>query len=514
MEAAERRNLRCVWVTGGRALTEPEAAAEIVCKARLLLQEDLALLGIRWDPATLPPEGLDNPDNHRNDINTGSASPHEEQVSGKDEQERNRVKPRDCNGTDGCEKENKAEYKPKNDMAMDESKRNLKPEETLDEHGIKDRTEPVARQSNNGHMERCREMQTIETNDEEDANIQIERQNQEMDKSKGILSLRSEPHPANHHVDERSLSQELAEIISSPLPELIPRPQISLSPVTPPRFRAPVSRVEAQQNFPPNISERHRTTSLVASPVHPGRLEHARVLNKVLHSIQTEKSLQGNVQVASAGRSLAQDPAPEGQGSKAQTPSQEAPVRAPINASIRVSPPPVSPASTTLLPEAKRRRTDGAEIDTFSSPELYAGSSRYEDMEEVADKGGESFGDSFELDSQTEKMIVQLASPHRDGGGFGMNPSLETEKTRKKKTVVAEEGQGRVTNKGYNGLETDNGCSRLSISITESQMEFMLNNSQEVRSLTYYSIHIHVCNCDHMNILFFFFLTEYTQSRG
>lgn len=486
MEAAERRNLRCVWVTGGRALTEHEAAVEIVSQARLLLQEDLALLGIRWDPATLPPEALDNPDNHRNDINAGSASPREEQVSSiKNEQERNGAKPGDCNSTDDGEKENKAEYKHKDNMTTDGAKRergNLKPGENLDEHGIKDRMEPVAGVSSDGHMESCREMKTVETND--DANIQIERQNQEMDKSKGTLSLRSESHPANHPVDERSLSQELAEIISSPLPELIPRPQISLSPVTPPRFRAPVSRVEAQPNFPPNISERHRTTSLVASPVHPGRLEHARVLNKVLHSIRTDKSLQGNVQVAPAGSSLAQDPEREGQGSKARTPSPEAPVRAPIDASSRVSP--ASPASTTFLPDAKRRRRDGTEVDTFSSPELY------EVTEEVADKGAESFGDSFELDSQTEKMIVQRASPHRDGGGFGVNRSFETEKTRKKKTVVTEEGRGTVTNKGCNGLETDNGCSRLSISITESQMEFILDNSQEVRDLTYNSIHIHM----------------------
>lgn len=484
VEAAERRHLRCVWVTGGRALTEHEAAVEIVSQARLLLQEDLVLLGIRWDPATLPPEAVDNPDNHRNDIITRSASPQEEHVSSKDEQERNMVKTRDCNGTDDSEKENKAEYQHKN---TDESKRehgNLKPGENIadahsDKRGINDRTEPGAGQSTDGHVKRCKEMKNIETNGEEDVDIQIERQNQEMDKRKGILPLRSESDPANHPVVERSLTQELAEIISSPLPELISRPQLSLSPVTPSRFRAPASRVEARHTFPPNISERHRTTSLVASPVHPGRLEHARVLTKVLHSIQMDKSLPGNVQVAPAGRSSAQDPAPEGQASKAQAPFQGAPVRAPGDASNGVSPLSVSPASA-FLPEAKRRRRDGAEVDAFSSPELYAGYNRDEDTE--GDR--ESFGDSFELDTQTEKMIAQPASPHR-GGAFGMNRSAETDKTREKELVVAEEEQGTVTNKGWNGLGTDNGCSRLSISITESQMEFILNNSQEVSDLTF-----------------------------
>ena len=481
MEAAERRNLRCVWVTGGRALTEHEAAVEIVSQARLLLQEDLALLGIRWHPETLLPEALDNPDNHRHGMNATSACPQEEQVSSiKDEQKRNMVRTRGFNGNDDCEKKKKAEYKQeKNNMIIDESKSELlilKPGENianahLDEHGIKDRTEPVARQSTDGHLESCKEMKTSEINHEKDTEIQIERQNREME--------RLGSHPVNHPADERSLTQELAEILSSPLPEPISRPQLSLFPVTPRRFRAPVSRVEAQQTFPPNLSERHRTTSLIASPVDPARLEHARVLNKVLHSIQTDKSLQGNVQVAPAGRSLAQDPAPEGQVTKAQSPFQEAPVRALINASIRVSPPSVSPASTTSLPEAKRRRMDPTEADTFSSPELYVGY-RDEDIDELAGKDGESFGDSFELDTQTEKIIVQLASPQRDGGGFGMNRSLE-----EKKIVVTEEGPGTVANKDCNGLEPDSGCSRLNISITESQMELILNNSQQVSDLTY-----------------------------
>uniref|UniRef100_A0A4W6BJP4 DNA polymerase theta n=1 Tax=Lates calcarifer TaxID=8187 RepID=A0A4W6BJP4_LATCA len=77
MEAAERRNLRCVWVTGGRALTEQEAATEIVSEARLLLQEDLAQLGVRWDPTTLPPGAPagSSPDDHRSkDTETSSGS--------------------------------------------------------------------------------------------------------------------------------------------------------------------------------------------------------------------------------------------------------------------------------------------------------------------------------------------------------------------------------------------------------------------------------------------------------
>ncbi|TNM85601.1 hypothetical protein fugu_007872 [Takifugu bimaculatus] len=464
VEAAERRNLRCVWVTSGRAITEHEAAAEIVSEARLLLQEDLALLGIRWDPATLPPEALDNPDSHRNNVHITSTSPNEEQMNSiKDEQDRNTARSMDCNGTDKCEKENKVDYKHKNKAMKIEStkeQKDLEPGEIivnkyLDEH--KDKTEPET-----GQRQSCKDTKSTGINAKDDANKPIERQNHEMNKSKGILSLRSETIQVNHPLHERSLTQELADIISSPLPELISRPPPSLSPAAPPRFRAP------------NISERHGTTSLVASPVHPGRLKHARVLNKVLQSIQTNGSLQVNVQVAPAGSSLVQDSEPEGQASPAQTPARAS---APVSTSIQVSPLSLSPPPSTFLPEAKRRRIEGTEVDTFSSPELYVG---YDRDEEADDKEGESFGDSFELDTQTEKMIVQLASQQGGGDGIGRKCSVETENIREEENAVTEEGQDKATSDGSNRLERDNGCSRLSISITDSQMEFFLNNSQEV----------------------------------
>lgn len=53
MEAQERKNMRCIWVSGKKALTEREAAQQIVAEARLLLQQDLALLGVEWNPASL-----------------------------------------------------------------------------------------------------------------------------------------------------------------------------------------------------------------------------------------------------------------------------------------------------------------------------------------------------------------------------------------------------------------------------------------------------------------------------
>ncbi|XP_078512764.1 DNA polymerase theta isoform X2 [Lissotriton helveticus] len=48
--AQERRNTRCIWVSGKKPLTEREAAELIVDEARRLLQEDLAKMGVEWNP--------------------------------------------------------------------------------------------------------------------------------------------------------------------------------------------------------------------------------------------------------------------------------------------------------------------------------------------------------------------------------------------------------------------------------------------------------------------------------
>lgn len=68
-EAQERRSMRCIWVSGKKALTETEAAQQIVSEARLLLQQDLALLGVEWNPNSLLPEAGTN----SSDESTGSS---------------------------------------------------------------------------------------------------------------------------------------------------------------------------------------------------------------------------------------------------------------------------------------------------------------------------------------------------------------------------------------------------------------------------------------------------------
>ncbi|KAJ8342804.1 hypothetical protein SKAU_G00327320 [Synaphobranchus kaupii] len=60
-EAQERQSARCIWVSGKRGLTEKEAALQIVAEAQLLLQQDLALLGVQWNPESLTQQPSDPP---------------------------------------------------------------------------------------------------------------------------------------------------------------------------------------------------------------------------------------------------------------------------------------------------------------------------------------------------------------------------------------------------------------------------------------------------------------------
>ncbi|KAB5548918.1 hypothetical protein PHYPO_G00061210 [Pangasianodon hypophthalmus] len=73
-EAQERRSMRCIWVSGKKALTESEAAQQIVSEARLLLQQDLALLGVEWNPNSLSPQARTNSSDESTDSSLQSLS--------------------------------------------------------------------------------------------------------------------------------------------------------------------------------------------------------------------------------------------------------------------------------------------------------------------------------------------------------------------------------------------------------------------------------------------------------
>ncbi|XP_030638851.1 DNA polymerase theta [Chanos chanos] len=70
-EAVESRNMRCIWVSGQKALTEREAAHEIVAEARAQLKEDLALLGVAWDPESLSQQASPDPHSHEGSLEPG-----------------------------------------------------------------------------------------------------------------------------------------------------------------------------------------------------------------------------------------------------------------------------------------------------------------------------------------------------------------------------------------------------------------------------------------------------------
>lgn len=504
-EAAERRSLRCVWVTGGRALTEQEAAAAIVSEARLLLQEDLAQLGVQWDPTTLAPgvPALSTPDDSSSGSDSSSASylhPHEEQMdSNTNHHKQDEFKTTTNGDTRRCGTENNAKCMQGKKMTADKTKSKTKreqgrskSEDSAEKQELveikQDMTEPsIKKMGNNKKLEIFKETEKDDTNkkdllasDKEDPVENRERQKQirskqEGHKTKEIVSVRPETRQAN--VPQRSLTQELSEILSSPFSKLIPLPQPSSTPLPPPRFRAPISRVEEQHSFPTLTSKGEGSAGLVASPVQQGRLRHSRALSKVLNSIQTDKRHQDNIQTA---QTLHSNPTTV----SAIGSVQEKPARASTSTNVdkqdtHLS---VSPASVPLFsPEAKRRRIDSGGTHDFSSPELYTANERDENAERAVQKEGESFGDSFELDTQTERLIVQQTSQHRDRNHKGVDQMAETEKiTEEDMAVVAAELE-KDANEGGKCLNTPHdACPRFNISLTDSQMELILNTSQQV----------------------------------
>ncbi|XP_047434513.1 DNA polymerase theta [Mugil cephalus] len=490
MEAAERRSLRCVWVTGGRALTEQEAAAEIVSEARLLLQEDLAQLGVQWDPTSLPPEapGVDSPDDLQSrDSDSSSASnlsSHEARAG--NSKEHHKGKQIEVGVTDKHREKSMAERKDKQEGATrrQQGKRKsevMKLQNMLEEPRKENRTEPeMIQTTNEDPAERAKgtmnaETNELEANDTETPNeINNGKQESEQecstakpkaaDTSKETVSVRAGNHLATRPLPERSLTQELAEIVSSPQPLLLPQPEPSPSPAPLRRFRAPISRVE-QQTDSTRTTRVDFTTALTVSPVQPGRLKHAKTLSKVLHSIQTDKSLQDNVEAAQAMHSKVQKCSTPGQVHIAPAQEESPPgVPASTNADMFVSPLSVSPVPA-LSPEAKRRRTDAGEVDKFSSPDLYTGDETDEGAAGDVKMGEESFGDSFELDSQTERIIVQQA--HQHGGTV-----VETHKMNEEEELADER---------RNELEGPDSVSpRFNISLTDSQMEVILDTSHQI----------------------------------
>lgn len=481
-EAAERRSLRCVWVAGGQALTEQEAAAAIVSEARLLLQEDLAQLGVQWDPVTLAPAAPAAPALHcPDDSSSGSDSasylqPDEEQRDSDANRQKQDTFKTSANGetcSSGTNSRGECEQG-KRDRAGETKtgQRSSEPEDGAELQNLEEMknvpTEPLIKQMH--HHEKLEILQELDK-DDADKNLiasdkephenRKEKLKQEGQQSKEIALVRPEDRQVK--VPPRSLTQELSEILASPFSQAKDFPQPSPTPLPPPRFRAPICRAEDPHSCHSVTSQGEGSTKLVASPVQAGRLKHSKALSKVLHSIQTDKQLQDDILAAqtsccdSAAKALAG-------------------VSTPANAVQQ------DPNQSSSSPEAKRRRVDGRGTDDFSSPELFA-----ENEEATKKAEGESFGDSFELDTQTEKLIVQQASQRRDKNHQGVEQMVQIENAMSREDETAAAAAVVIadlekhTNEGRNCIGNPNDvCPRFNISLTDSQMELILNTSQQV----------------------------------
>ncbi|XP_072239390.1 DNA polymerase theta [Leuresthes tenuis] len=494
MEAAERRKLRCVWVTGGRALTEEEAAVEIVSEARLLLQEDLAQLGVQWDPAALPPSSVCSPDDHPSrDSDTQSDSQLSTHDAQKDSSEGHQKRmQRKSGGTDRFSK--KEEKDVNNEKKVVEGKRGqdggARNENAAEpEVRQKDREkEPVpVERAKEKRKSKAKKTEHNSTDNLEEKNANKESE-QDGEMSKGSTSIRPK-NQVNQPAAEKSLTQELAEIVSSPLPLPLPLPLPSPSPAPPPRFRALISRHEQQQRLSASTTE--CLTKLTTSPLQPGKLKHSRALSKVLQSIQTDRSPQDDMRAAETSYSKStvissvQTAAPLGQVHTTSVlgPVQKTPhaLSATTQADMPDSPLSVSPASVPFFsPKAKRRRVDAAEVDKFSSPELYAGDKTDEDGGQV-NVGEESFGDSFELDTQTERIIVQQTYRCRVQSDGGAAQLVELQEVREEERVGAAVDQMGNLEERKRDVEGSNITSpRFNISLTDSQMALILNTSHQI----------------------------------
>lgn len=443
-EAAERRSLRCVWVTGGRALTEQEAAVEIISEAQVLLREDLAQLGVHWDPSALPPGAL--------------ALNHDESTDSSDSSAGSHMSSHEVHmNTKACNSDQQDAVGVKQKLEADRTDNNRS---TVPEKRVKD---PVTEEKNIN----------LSTKEEsKNTNKHDKGENQNISEKSGLGKEKNSPMLDAQIIPQRSLTQELAEIVSSPLLQAVPQAQTSSSPMPPPRFRPLVCRAKEQQSFIAGTSKGERITGLGESPVQKDRLKHSIVLSKVLHSIQTDKCLEKSDLLNPPVSSMVQNTA------LTAIATQEPKRDLAANADMQVSPLSESPSSVPLFsPEAKRRRLASGELEMFSSPELYA--DREEEIEQVK-KGDMSFGDSFELDSQTERIIAQQIYQQRSEDDKGMSQPVEADKREEEKMSEAVE-EGRNEEIGViDNISADKAEVRFGISLTDSQMELILDTSDQI----------------------------------
>lgn len=487
-----------MWVTGGRALTEQEAAVEIVSEARLLLREDLAQLGVQWDPAKLPTGAPlicspEDPSSEESDASSAShLSPLEAQrESFKSHQMGTRMKSRvtgkrkEESEKDVLEKGRTTSQGGPEGEVKDENADEAKIRQTASEVPVEKSKERVKSQANKSTQNSTGNSEGKEENresEQEGEKLKKTKAKEEAPRKESV-SIRPENHHLNQPVAKRSLTQELAELLSSPLAQPLPQPQLSPSPAPPSRFRAPISRMEQQSSRSTSTANGECITVLTTSPLPPGRVKHSRALSKVLQSIQIDRGLQDNTEHAETSNSK-----PTKVSSLKNSEHLRATVLAPdpvhehTHADNSHSAPSVCHTTVPIeSPEAKRRKIDAGEVDGFSSPELYTGDKTEDGVKGRVNMEEESFGDSFELDTQTELIIGQQAYKCTDDSERGTDQLIEMLKERDEEMVEAAVEQVENADERRNELEDLNVISpRFNISLTDSQMEIILNTSHQV----------------------------------
>uniref|UniRef100_A0A673ZWZ2 DNA polymerase theta n=1 Tax=Salmo trutta TaxID=8032 RepID=A0A673ZWZ2_SALTR len=291
-EAAERRSLRCVWVSGGRALTEHEAAIAIVSEARLLLQQDLALLGVTWDPGTLPTETRPNND-HDND---SPETQRDRSKSWRDGERRlNEKKEMDDGGKEG-RREGERKALEQRGREKSEVERKALEQRGREKNEVERKAlEQRGREKNEGKRkaleQRGREKSEVERKALEQMNMAEQREREE---SGGVEEGEreeggSEEDPNLPVCDGRGINtQDLAELVSGPHPLL--NPSIHPFHCPPPRFRAPTSRVEEPlASVSGGTVKRDGLGVAGRSPAQACRGQPSTALRKVLRSIHPKR---------------------------------------------------------------------------------------------------------------------------------------------------------------------------------------------------------------------------------
>ncbi|XP_061687018.1 DNA polymerase theta isoform X2 [Syngnathoides biaculeatus] len=430
-EAVERRKLRCVWVSGGRPLTEQEAAVAIVSEAKLLLRGDLAQLGVRWDPA----EG--------DAVQKNKA--HGDTIS--------QVDTGEPAGGDG-----RCKAKTINDETKWKELRTSQKAggREVPLHGGKEGNNQRRNQSKAGKGQSEDKLGKGEPRSQE-VNVVVQ---------EGVtrqVSFTKEAHRSNGPV--KSVTQELDEIVSSPALQLQRPSEPDLLMTLLPRLRAPSSRLEEHPSLCAKTSDLDDASKFGIAPLQTGTLKHSKILNKVLQSIQSDKRPQDSSLLTSHTSNAAE---------VAHGLAQETRTAPPLAEQVKMRHSSGSASSVRFSPEVKRRRLEAPEVDGFSSPDLYTGEDRNEDVQPEAKRGEETFGDSFELDTQTERIIAQPR--FEPGGGTDLTDGAHVQDE-----VIVQPSAGKGHQDGGSaGIDVpDNKSPVFSISLTDSQMELILNSGHQ-----------------------------------